>query len=106
MVVELDVFSGRPNPRWELDEPTANPLRRLLSQLTVAGVTPPEPPGLGYRGFVVADDGRELRAYNGYVTGSDVVLADPARAVERFLLAQLPPEHEWLRGSVALGADA
>jgi len=106
MVVELDVFSGRPNPRWELDEPTANPLRRLLSELDVTGATAPEPPGLGYRGFVVAEDGRELRAYNGYVTGSSVVLADPARSVERFLLAQLPPELEELRGSIALEADA
>ena len=104
MLVELDVFSGRPNPRWELDEPAADELRWLMRRLTATAVTPPEPPGLGYRGFVFTDDGREFRAYDGYVTGSGVLLADPARSVERFLLAQLPPELEGLRSSIGLEA--
>jgi hypothetical protein len=105
MLVELDVFSGRPNPRWELDEPAADELRRLLRRLTVAAATPPEPPGLGYRGFVVTDDGREFRVHNGYVSGSGVLRVDPARSVEQFLLGQLPPQLEELRSSINLEAD-
>ena len=86
MLVELDIFSGRPNPRWELDEHAAETLRRLVSRLSVTSASPPEAPGLGYRGFVVTDDGERFRAFRGYVSRDGVVLADPTSSVERFLL--------------------
>ena len=102
MLIELDVFSGRPNPRWALDEASARELRQLMSRLAVTTDTPPEPPGLGYRGFVLTDVDGGARAYKGYVTTSGAVHADPAASVEHFLLEKLPAEFQELRRRVAL----
>jgi hypothetical protein len=102
LLVELDVFSGRPNPRWELDEPSAKVLRQLLRRLPITADSPPEPAGLGYRGFVFTDDSGPSRAYKGYVIRTDVVLADPSLTVERFLLDRLPTEFQELGRRVAL----
>jgi len=100
--VELDVFSGRPNPRWEPDEPDAEALRGLLSQLPVTTERSPEPPGLGYRGFLITDTSGQSRAYSGYVVRSDLILADPSSSVERFLLDRLPPEFQNFRPRITL----
>jgi hypothetical protein len=100
MIVELDIFSGRPNPRWELDERAADALRDLVSRLEVTSTTLPEPPGLGYRGFVVADDGEKFRAFRGYIARDGVVLGDPTASIERFLLDRLPAEVQDLRGRI------
>lgn len=105
MRVELDVFSGRPNPRWELNEDSAVALRGLLSRLTVATTTPPEQPGLGYRGFVYASETDGGRAFRGYVVRSDVVLADPSSSVERFLRDHLPSELRGLRRRISLEGE-
>ncbi len=52
MQVELDVFSGRPNPTWPL---TAEEQQELIAQVDrLASVTPGHAPAaLGYRGFIV-----------------------------------------------------
>src|SRR4029450_7496868 len=96
-LVELDVFSGRPNPRWELDEQRSQELRQLERRLIPARQTAPEPPGLGYRGFVYSDGSGQVRAYRGYVKTPRTVLADPSLSVEKYLLNQLPAEHAELR---------
>jgi hypothetical protein len=90
--VELDVFSGRANPRWVLDTFTAQQLRALLDELPPA----PEParasPGLGYRGFRGTDGTARWHAFGGVVTVDGTVFADPRRRVERWLLSTLPDE--------------
>lgn len=101
MLVELDVFSGRPNPRWELDEQRSEQLRQLEAHLTSALQAPLEPPGLGYRGFLYSDVRGQVRAYRGYVRTPREVLADPTFSVEKFLLDQLPAEYAELRASIA-----
>ncbi len=101
MLVELDVFSGRPNPRWELDEPRSEELRQLQERLTSTNRVPPEPPGLGYRGFVYTDAAGRVRAYRGYVTIAAAVLADSSFSIERFLLEQLPAEYAALGKRIA-----
>lgn len=101
MLVELDVFSGRPNPRWELDEQSSQQLRQLEERLTSARQAPVEPPGLGYRGFVHSDGSGQVRAYRGYVRTPREVLADPTFSVEKFLLDRLPAEYAELRASIA-----
>lgn len=101
MLVELDVFSGRPNPRWELDEPRSAQLRQLQSNLTSTSVAPPEAPGLGYRGFLYSDPHGPVRAYRGFVRTAREVLADPTYSVERFLLDHLPPEYAEFKASIA-----
>ncbi len=54
MRVELNIFSGRPNPSWELSEEEASELAKRL-----AGLTPTNQPhrvgGLGYRGFSISN---------------------------------------------------
>lgn len=94
--VELDIFSGRPNPRWALDGPAAERLRELHARLRLFEGSPPEPPGLGYRGFVYEFDGASWRAYAGYITRSDGMTATEP-SVERYLLGVLPSPYGDLR---------
>jgi hypothetical protein len=55
--VELLVYSGRENPRWELTESEVDELVRRVRELP-PGPPPPEPPGLGYNGLqITASDG-------------------------------------------------
>jgi len=49
--VELDVFSGRPNPTWPLTAEESQDLLARIGQLSPGGG--PVPAGLGYRGFIV-----------------------------------------------------
>lgn len=91
--VELDVFSGRPNPAWSLSGAEKSHLVELLSGLPSGEVRElPEP--LGYRGFAVTlthADARvtEIRVYKGAVRmeagGAVTALSDPGRTLERWL---------------------
>lgn len=49
--VELDIFSGRPNPRWALSAEAAKRLQADLEERATA--ESPAALGLGYRGFVI-----------------------------------------------------
>ncbi|HKP36400.1 MAG TPA: hypothetical protein VJT71_06040, partial [Pyrinomonadaceae bacterium] len=51
--VELDVFSGRPNPRWSLTSEEAEDLLARISRLVSYSGRRELPPALGYRGFNV-----------------------------------------------------
>jgi hypothetical protein len=74
--VELDVFSGQPNPHWKPTEDEAAALANRLRELPEAADSA-EPPGLGYRGFVVHNPVREfglptmLRVYHGITDVTD-----------------------------------
>ncbi|HKO55472.1 MAG TPA: hypothetical protein VJ276_06300 [Thermoanaerobaculia bacterium] len=101
MLVELDVFSGRPNPQWQLGKPESARLVHLIDSLEPADGPPPAPAGLGYRGFRIRDaGGASWRAYRGFVEARDRMLADPRRRVERFLLERMPAQYEELRSWV------
>jgi hypothetical protein len=50
--VELDVFSGRPNPTWALSEADINTFQKKLGTLPTTAAQP-YPDQLGYRGLVV-----------------------------------------------------
>jgi hypothetical protein len=61
--VELDVFSGRPNPRWTLDTELAQRVADLLQKQGHPKVASLPSAILGYRGFVLQiDDERPLTA--------------------------------------------
>lgn len=76
MRVELDIFSGRPNPVWKLDSAQEAECRRRIAELRLSSAKVAVP-GLGYRGVVVHDQGGALRFYRGHVLpGLD---ADTAR---------------------------
>jgi hypothetical protein len=99
VIVEIDAFSGRPNPRWQLTESDAAALARLIAGLKPAPrPSSPPPPGLGYRGFRLwGPAGEAYRVYRGLVQPPDSVLADPDRRVETFLLGHLPEDLAELR---------
>jgi hypothetical protein len=96
--VELDLFSGRPNPTWELDDLEARQLQRLIEIPPPTHLPPPESPGLGYRGFQVSLGDRSYRVWGTYVVAAPGDhRADPDRTVETFLLDHLPEEYSDLR---------
>jgi hypothetical protein len=86
--VELDAFSGRPNPVWELDAVQTREFARQLAGLKAAAVSV-EIPGLGYRGFLVRD-AQVYRFWRGHAfrgaSTSSPDWIDVGRSVERWLL--------------------
>ncbi len=90
--VVLDIFSGRPNPSWVLPHPLEAELVARLEALRPAPAEDvPEPPGLGYRGFIVQAplDSKFLapvRVYRGMVQRASEKYVDPERQLERWLL--------------------
>jgi len=95
--VELDVFSGRPNPTWTLEPALASDLLDRIARLhsTIQAVECPQ--NLGYRGFIVQylDAGsnviQTVRACGGIIevtnaTGS-MYYVDPQKQIELWLLA-------------------
>ena len=103
MQVELDIFSGRPNPVWGLTAAQIDEMGEIVRTLPLATEEPPSQPGLGYRGFVVTDDARRswrINAFKGFVQITDQgrveVRSDRNRRLERWLLnsagSQLAPE--------------
>jgi len=97
--VTADIFSGRPNPEWTLNE---SQIAQLANQLRDAFAAPPLrahiPDGLGYRGLIVtSDDSRVptyVRVHRNVVTRDDATF-HPAADVETFLVRTagdaLPP---------------
>lgn len=92
--VEVDLYSGRPNPAWSL---TPEETARLVERIDgMAPADEAEPPGrLGYRGlrFRLSAGGRETasgESFDEHVRFRDSAgvrhLADPGREVERWLL--------------------
>jgi hypothetical protein len=98
--VELDVFSGRPNPHFSVSGSAANDLARLHATLPRGSFNVLEPPALGYRGFVYVLAGSRCRAYRGSVITSSGVLRDAELFVERLLLGEMPSELDSLRARV------
>jgi len=101
VLVELDIFSGRPNPRWQLDERVTGTLRLLHQSMVRSKDRPAEAPGLGYRGFTYTLDGTTWRAYKGWVTSGDHARIYRSFGIERLLLEHLPDEYEEIRARVA-----
>lgn len=92
MLIELDIFSGRPNPSWTLDEGSSRRLAQLQEALAATAREIAELPALGYRGFVYEFESGRVRAFRGTVQTARSVLADPTLSIERFLLETLPSE--------------
>src|SRR5687768_17397410 len=66
MEIELDVFSGRPNPTWTASPERAASMSRGLSSLPDAPAQS-EPGNLGYRGFLIRQGALRARVYDGRV---------------------------------------
>jgi hypothetical protein len=101
--VELDIYSGRPNPSWALSPQDADSFDSKLAALPSAQPSTLADP-LGYRGFIVrarhGDDETRTAVQQGHVQSTrgqtTTFRGDPGRALERWLLdtgrATLPPD--------------
>jgi len=92
ITVEVDIFSGMPNPEWTLSEASATMLMAKLSGMPKTTVGP-RSTNLGYRGLVVriAGEGeRTLFIHKGLIESrqgdSSTFLLDKDRAVEGWLI--------------------
>jgi hypothetical protein len=94
--VEVDLYSGRENPSWDLREAEAQELRTRLATLSPdTEGRRPAPDGLGYRGIHVTVDsgeaGQRIAVAAGVVTietaSEHRVLRDHDRALEKWLLS-------------------
>ena len=94
VTIELDVFSGRPNPSWEPGPPEQAKLLQLLRSNDVVAGRPEAPPGLGYRGFIVkiGSNAEEdvLRVGGGAIERQGKYYRDEGRAVEKYLIQIMP----------------
>jgi len=99
--VELDIFSGVPNPTWMLTFPEASDLTSRISRLDPTEEKGQRPENLGYRGFIVQTIAassatvQTIRAYHGIVEVVDstktAYYLDPQRQIELWLLATAKP---------------
>ena len=63
------IYSGRPDPEWEIDNEQLETLKRIWQQLPPSKIPPPAPPPLGYRGAAIrCTSGEEWFAYRTIVT--------------------------------------
>jgi len=97
--IELDMFSGRPNPEWTLTPTQGAELDGIAASLPVMAAPPPPFDGLGYRGIVATDPARpgwSLVAFHDTVhlgtAGGIEVRTDPGATVERWLLGTAPAD--------------
>jgi hypothetical protein len=94
--IELDVFSGRPNPSWELNPSESGELLKELSPLPEVDKNKAEFfDGLGYRGFIISVQAADkatsspaiYRIYKGFILSDDKIFSDK-NSVEKKLMEQ------------------
>lgn len=68
--VELNVYSGRRNPKWELPPDKGSRLLTSISSLPEEKADLSDP-GLGYRGFILRTGDRIIRVYRGLIAIED-----------------------------------
>jgi hypothetical protein len=93
--IEIDVFSGRPNPAWDLGPEQARALAQLVQMPHERIAAPPAADGLGFRGFVVTfhNGGVErLRVMGSVVDDGHGAFRDADRRIEAFILTAMPTD--------------
>lgn len=94
MRVELDVYSGRPNPSWELSEKQGEEFIKRLRALPKADSGSVRD-GLGYRGLIVDGLDESVAGFRRVVLSSGVVLGRGAGRDKAFRDKDRDLEH-WL----------
>jgi hypothetical protein len=96
VTVELDIFSGRPNPSWTLAAPERDEFLRQLSVPRQEGPPSRDLPGLGYRGFAVhvTRDGKsqDFNIRPGWIETGGQHFIDGDHAVEKYLIRTMPAD--------------
>lgn len=86
MTVEIDVFSGRPNPRWVLTEVQRLQVDEMLQDLPSDAKV--STPGLGFRGFLILDGTKRIAVNSGTISIEDQGCAQTyvdAKGLETYL---------------------
>jgi hypothetical protein len=91
------IYSGRPDPTWEVSQADAERLRKLWASMASRREPGPSAPPLGYRGSFLQDSKQNRWfAYGGVVTltsnESSESRQDEDRRFEALLLSTAPPE--------------
>lgn len=96
MRVELDVFSGRPNPSWDLTSQEEQEFLSRLRSLPTGAGSGTIADKLGYRGVIVTAGNQTIDGFDEIVASEGIVLGrqassvqmftDKGRALERWLL--------------------
>jgi hypothetical protein len=99
--VELDIFSGVPNPAWMLTQHEASELKSMISRLDQTEDMGQCPQNLGYRGFIIRTTAassvtvQTIRACHGLIEVVDTARTsfyiDPMRQIELWLLTTAKP---------------
>lgn len=89
------IFSGRPDPKWKINEDLIERLEDLWRVLDEYNEPPPTAPSLGYRGCSIRiNQDTEYFANKGIVTKSTravrVNRVDTSRLLERMVLTNVP----------------
>ena len=98
-VVEIDVTSGMPSPKWTLSDSEVEVIEQSLTALPPADSASLFD-GLGYRGFVVSlhSPERLVRVQGGYISieeeGSQKIYIDTDHQLEKWLLEASRPHIE------------
>jgi hypothetical protein len=96
ITIELDIYSGRPNPSWKMDVKQTNDLLQKLAKLyTLPKAELDVQDGLGYRGFIikVVDDNKKdeapiiVKVFHGIIKIDDNLFEDTI-LLEKNLLNQ------------------
>ncbi len=96
MIVELQIFSGRRNPSWQLDAEERDGFLALLDSIKDTSTPRIMPEHLGYRGFLVTREANELGRFVTIYIFQNIALVegesttkyyqDPAKKLEKYLL--------------------
>jgi hypothetical protein len=84
MKVQLDVFSGLPNPCWELTSAQTAEFRVLFGSLSEIASLKHPPDKLGYRGMIAVELENLIPGYNDIVAYSGMVWARRGGEILRF----------------------
>jgi hypothetical protein len=89
------LFSGQPDPVWEVTPEVVNELEKIWKSLGPWAGLLPQPPALGYRGCILSfNQHKEYFAFGGAVTmkslPADVTRKDEERIFEKLLLSSAP----------------
>jgi len=99
--VDLDIFSGLPNPQWFLSSTEAKEFYTILSSLPKLEHIPPATPSLGFRGVIIRNEADSSYViYKGYVwslaAGTTTIQQDADQVLRAWLLktsqAHLPAD--------------
>lgn len=93
-IVTLNIFSGRPNPRWFLEDDAVSELRDRIYRKPTLISAAPNPGDLGYSGLEIRfDNGADPIFILGGVVqtpGGSPNLVDDGREIEKFIVNTMP----------------